>query len=167
MKPHDNGQQMINFSDILSKSWREDVEVEAVLSAEDEEVPLREDDVALYAGRALAAETGEAATAVLHSIPTLGFLWQRKPGEKSNGQVGTIKNMTAIRMEIPQISCGWLRVRYPTEREVGDFRHFRFAAATANFSLCSFHSRRRSHRKKSQCACCQCCGKNGVQCKSV
>ena len=82
MKPHDNGQQMINFSDILSKSWREDVEVEAVLFAENEEVLFREDDVALYAGRALAAETGEAATTVLHSIPTFVFLWKCKSGKK-------------------------------------------------------------------------------------
>ena len=87
MKPHDDGQRSIVPTvtvvgcacDIL-ETWREDVEVEAVLLAENEEVLLREDDVALYAGRALAAETGEAAAAVLHSIPTLGFFWQRKPG---------------------------------------------------------------------------------------
>ena len=105
MEPHDDGQQIIIISTFatfvpISETRREDVEVEAVLSAEDEEVLLREDDVALYAGRALAAETGEPATAVLHAIPTLGFLWQRKPGEKSNGQVRTRKNMTAVRMEI-------------------------------------------------------------------
>ena len=86
MEPHDDGQQIIISTFVtfvpLSETRREDVEVEAVLSAENEEVLLREDDVALYAGRALAAETGEAATAVLHSIPTLGFLRQRKPGKK-------------------------------------------------------------------------------------
>ena len=53
---------------------REDVEVEAVLLAEDEEVLLGQDDVALHAGRAL------AAGAILHTVPTLGLLRQRKSG---------------------------------------------------------------------------------------
>ena len=95
MKPHDDGQRSIVPTvtvvgcacDIL-ETWREDVEVEAVLLAENEEVLLREDDVALYAGRALAAETGEAAAAVLHSIPTLGFLRQRNSGEKVMARLG-------------------------------------------------------------------------------
>ena len=82
VEPHDDGQRpLIPSARDTGEMRREDVEVEAVFFAKDEEVLLREDDVALYAGRALAAETGEAATTVLHSFPTLGFLWQRKPGK--------------------------------------------------------------------------------------
>ena len=72
VEPHDDGNGVVAV--VALELRREDVEVEAVLLAEDEEVLLGEDDVALDAGSAL------AAAAILHAVPTLGLLRQGKSG---------------------------------------------------------------------------------------
>ena len=133
VEPHDDGNRVVIVV-AAQELRREDVEVEAVLLAEDEEVLLGEDDVALDAGSAL------AAAAVLHPVPTLGLLRQGK-----SGIIKRIMNWDEYcqshDISLPQFSDGWPRVGYLAEREVGDSRHFRLAATSPHFSLGSFHNR--------------------------